>query len=185
MNIELSEKEVGFLKQLALKQGENAKDNVGTMTPIHIVERIRKEFVEDESGEVWVDACEEYGYEAYESFDDLISARRNNGEDLPLYEAVKYGDVNDVFITDEKEYCKAYGIEAFSGSYVKYTEPVAFFFILDEAKRYKNEYQSHNCSDCRIYTYGLGYSNKGDVPSFRALLLRMGQQLLSKEQEIK
>ena len=179
VNIELSEKEAKFLKQFALKQGEGAKDNAGTMTPIHVVERIRKEFIEDGSGEAWIDACEEYGYEAYESFDDLISARRENGEDLPLYKDVYCQDVNDVFISDEKEYCEAYGISVRSGRYFKYVEPVAFFFTLDEAKRYKNEYQSHNCSDCRIYTYGLGYSNKGDMPSFRALLMRMGQQILS------
>ena len=65
MNITLTEQESNFLKEFATKQGNNAKDNVGTMTPIHVVERIRKEFVEDNSGEVFLrfhdDHCDEYG----------------------------------------------------------------------------------------------------------------------------
>ena len=72
-------------------------------------------------------------------------------------------------------------IEArFGREVISYT-PVAFFLIRDEAVRYKDGYQKHNCADCRIYTYGLGYSNNGDLPVFRNLLMRMGQDLLEEK----
>jgi hypothetical protein len=83
MNIEFTEKERKFLAEFAAKQYEGAKDNLGTCTPIHVVERIQKEFIPDGSGEAWVDDDDDY--KIYESFDDLIAARRENGEDLPNY----------------------------------------------------------------------------------------------------
>ena len=180
MEINLTQQEIKFLKQFAKKQQDGAKDNVGTLTPIHVVERKHKHFVEDGSDEAWIDPDNEY--EEFESFDDLVEARIKRGENLPPYGEVKYEDVNDVWIDDQKSYCKAYGINAYSGRYVESHQPVAFFLILDEAKRYKNGYQSHNCGDCRVYTYGLGYSNTGDMPTFRALLMRLGQQLITSEE---
>jgi|AGTN01.1.fsa_nt_gi hypothetical protein len=175
MNIELTETERKFLAEFAAKQHEGAKGNVGTRTPIHVVERERKVFVEDSSTEVWVD--DDNNYEAYESFEDLISARRRDGQSLPEYEDGSIDAVLGVWINSEAHYCKIYGINARHGRYVSSWEPIAFFLILDEAKRYKNGYQAHNCGDCRIYTYGLGYSNRGDMPVFRELLMRMGRQL--------
>ena len=103
ISIELNTRELKFLAEFAEKQYEGAEDNVGTRTPIHVVER-----------------KEEY-----------FSHR-----------------------------------------------PVAFFLIRDEALRYRDGYQAHNCGDCRIYTYGLGYSNNGDLPVFRELLMKLGKQLL-------
>jgi len=177
MDISLNEKEVTFLKELASKQYDNAKDNVGTATPIHVVERIRKEFVVDGSEEIWVDVENEY--KGYDSFEDLIEARQISGENIPTFYDVQWKEVNGNTIIDEKDYCEEYGLEIYTGRYVTWFEPIAFFLVLDEAKRYKNEYQSHNCGDCRIYTYGLGYSNNGDLPIFRELLMKMGKQLLS------
>jgi hypothetical protein len=166
-----------FLVEFAKKQYEGAKDNLGTKTPIHVVERIEKTFIEDGSEEVWVD--DDNDYEAYESFDDLIAARRNNGEELPDYEAVEYEDVGDVWISSQEDYCRAYKMNVRSGRFIQHTSPCAFFLIRDEAVRYMKGYQSHNCGDCRIYTYGLGYSNLGDLPVFRELLMKMGRALIS------
>ena len=52
--INLNNDEISFLKQFAEKQKNGAKDNVGTMTPIHLVERIRKEYIESDDGHAWV-----------------------------------------------------------------------------------------------------------------------------------
>jgi hypothetical protein len=42
MNIELNEREAKLLAEFAAKQHEGAKDNIGTATPIHVVERTEK-----------------------------------------------------------------------------------------------------------------------------------------------
>jgi len=176
--VNLNNDEISFLKQFAEKQKEGAKDNVGTKTPIHLVERIRKEYIESDDGCAWVwnDDCE---WKTFDSFDEMLDyARKATKENYPPYDDVEYEDVNDVWVESEKAYCEAYSIKAFPCKMVEYTEPVAFFFILDEAKAYMNDYQKHNCGDCRIYTYGLGYSNKGDLPVFRELLMKMGTALL-------
>jgi hypothetical protein len=44
---EITEQEKKFLAEFAEKQYEGAEDNLGTATPIHIVERAEKIFVED------------------------------------------------------------------------------------------------------------------------------------------
>ena len=186
MNIELTEKEKQMLSDFAAKQYDGAKDNIGTMTPIHVVEHIHKEYVDSDVGEVWI-LDDDYDYKTFDSFDEMIDfIKKDSGETLPEYNDVEFENVEtddgEIFIEDEKAYCKAFGIDAFKCSVVEYTEPVAFFFIRDEAVRYKNEYQAHNCKDCRIYTYGLGYSNNGDLPIFRNLLMRMGE-MLNKEKE--
>ena len=176
MQLELTEKEKRFLIEFAQKQCEGSKDNLGTKTPIHVVERIEKTFVEDCSGNMWVD--DDNDYDAYDCFNSLIAARRKSGETLPDYDAIEYEDVNGIWIDSHEAYCKAYEIKARSGSYVKHTSPVAFFLIRDEAVRYMKGYQAHNCGDCRIFTYGLGYSNNGDLPVFRELLMNMGKRLI-------
>lgn len=180
MNIELNEREAKLLAEFAAKQHEGAKDNIGTATPIHVVERTEKIFVADGSDEAWV--CEDNDYETYADFDSMIDALRSAGKELPPYDDVEYEDVNGVWIDDQQAYLKAYDIHAQSGRFLITYRPVAFFLIRDEAVRYKDGYQSHNCGDCRIYTYGLGYSNNGDLPVFRELLMRMGKQLNEQEE---
>ena len=49
---EITEQEKKFLAEFAEKQYEGAEDNLGTATPIHIVERAEKDFVEDGSDEM-------------------------------------------------------------------------------------------------------------------------------------
>ena len=175
MDIILTEIEKKFLTEFAKKQFEGADDNLGTRTPIHLVERKHREFISDGSEEVWIDS--DNGQE-FDSFDDLINFKRENGYDLPDYDDVDCTTVNEVWIYSHESYLKAFRINAYSGRFVEHYQPIAFFFTLDEAKRYKNEYQKHNCADCRTYTYSLGYDNRGDMPVFRALLMRLGQELL-------
>ena len=177
MWIELKDKERKYLIEFAQKQHDCAKDNVGTRTPIHLVERMTRHFVEDGSDEAWLDADNEYA--EYDSFGELIEARNKNGDELPSYEDVVFEDINDVWICDYKSYCEAHGINAISGRHIETYQPVAFFLIRDEAKRYRDDYQKHNCQDCRIFTYSLGYANKGDFPVFRALLMDLGKQLIA------
>jgi len=108
----------------------------------------------------------------------MLEDLRKTGKELPPYDEVEYEDVNEVWISSEEDYCEAYGINARSGQIIDTYRPVAFFLIRDEAVRYKDGYQKHNCDKCRIYTYGLGYSNDGDLPVFRELLMKIGKQLL-------
>lgn len=174
INIELTEQEAKYLAEFAEKQYEGAEGNVGTRTPIHVVER-KEEYFSQGDGSEWL--CEDTEYEVYKTFDEMLEDLRKSGKELPPYDEVEYEDVNDVWISDEAEYCEAYGIHAQSGTIIDTYRPVAFFLIRDEALRYRDGYQAHNCEDCRIYTYGLGYSNDGDLPVFRELLMKMGRQL--------
>lgn len=181
MNIELTEREKQMLSIFAEKQCEGAKDNIGTVTPIHVVERVRTEYVDTPNGDTWI-WTNDYEYKAFDNFDDMVAyIREQTKEDYPEYGDIEYKDVTkngeEIWIESEEAYCHAFGIEAFRAIAVQYTEPVAFFFIRDEAVKYMTDYQKHNCRNCRIYTYGLGYSNKGDLPVFRALLMRMGESI--------
>lgn len=185
MNIELTKRERDFLTEFAKKQHDGAKDNVGTMTPIHVVERIRTEYVENPNGDAWI-WTNDYEYKAFDNFDDMVAyVREQTKEDYPEYGDVEYEDVvkdgEEIWVENEEAYCRAFGIKAYRAAAVQYTEPVAFFFIRDEAVKYMTGYQKHNCENCRIYTRGLGYSNNGDLPVFRALLLRMGEMIAKED----
>lgn len=183
MNIELTAREQEMLMEFAEKQHEGAKDNIGTRTPIHVVERICKEYVDCNEGDGWL-WTDDYDWKYFDTFDEMLDcARESTGEDFPPYEDVEFEEVNGVWIESEINYCEAYGIKAHPCKMIWHKEPVAFFFIRDEAIRYKDDYQAHNCADCRIYTYGLGYSNDGDLPVFRALLMKMGKMLNAEKGE--
>ena len=174
ITIELTEKQENFLKEFAAKQYDGAKDNVGTRTPIHVVERKEDIFIENENGNCFL-LCQGKS-EIYESFELLQQKIRENNNN-PTFEAVKNSYFNDFFICNYLDYFDALGLDIKIGEVEHRYEPIAYFFILDEARRYMNEYQSHNCENCRIYTRGLGYSNYGDMPVFRNLLFTMGKQL--------
>jgi hypothetical protein len=53
---------------------------------------------------------------------------------------------------------------------------VAYFFILEEAKRYM-QYQGHNLISPRTYTFSSGYDNRGEYEHFWDLLLAIGKML--------
>lgn len=109
------------------------------MTPIHVVERIRTEYVENPDGDAWI-WTDDYEYKAFDNFDDMVAyVREKTKGDYPEYGDIEYEDV-------EKD-----GEEIWV--------------------------EKHNCENCRVYTRGLGYSNNGDLPVFRALLMRMGEMI--------
>jgi len=180
INIELTDQEAKFLVKFAEKQYEGAEDNLGTMTPIHVVEKKRQDFHEGVGSE-WM--CEDTGYKMYYTFSEMLEDLRKSGKEVPEYKDVYLTDVNGLWIGDDEAYCEAYDINACRGTIVDTYHPVAFFLIRDEAVRYKDDYQKHNCGGCRIFTYGLGYSNKGDLPVFRELLMKMGTQLTQEKRE--
>ena len=170
INIDLTDNEIAFLKQFASLQYEGAVDNLATRTPIHVVERKEETCVECSDGDVWFDDETEM---SFDSFTDLIASK-----ELPDYEDVEYTKINGITIYNYSNYCEAFQINARCYKTVHSYRPIAFFFTLSEAKRYMNGYQKHNCDNCRIYTYGLGYSNNGDMPVFRNFLMNIGNKLL-------
>lgn len=185
MNINLTKEEAYFLKEFAKKQYEGSKGNKGTRTPIHVVEREYVEFIEtDTDGEVWV--CSDLESAAFSSIEDLLEAAIKedliNQRELEKYcKEFCYCSSDSIgvccSIDEQKDLLSIFSIDAQYGKQVYSYEPVAYFFILDEAIRYKDNYQKHNCDNCRIYTHALGYSNQGDFPVFWNLLMRLGQML--------
>lgn len=139
MTIELTEREKQLLSIFAEKQCDGAKDNVGTMTPIHVVERIRTEYVESSEGDAWI-WMDNNEYKAFDNFDVMVAyAREQTKGNYPKYEDVEYEDVEkdgeEIWIESEEAYCRAFGIDAFRATAIQYTEPVAFFLIRDLRKR--------------------------------------------------
>ena len=177
--ININAEEQKFLMDFAEKQAEGCRDNIGTMTPIHVVERRDVAFFPSEDGDT-------YNYDGHceDSLDKLIQHINDQRPfPLPSYDSVYLTDVEtadgeEIFITDATKYIEAYCPDVQVGFTVCSYRPVAFFLIRDEAVRYMTGYQAHNCANCRIFTYGLGYSNYGDLPCFRNLLMRLGTALL-------
>lgn len=77
----------------------------------------------------------------------------------------------------QKRYTKECAEE---GEVVYYYSDVAYFWILEEARRYV-QYQRHNLDHARIYTVAAGYGNEGEYEHFYSLLMKMGQQLLNED----
>lgn len=192
IEIELTEQQEKFLKEFASKHYDGAKDNLYTADAFHVVETKRLEYIPysedivDWYGELPLKFTTDDDYEVW--YNDEIELIKEHyeecGKKCPI-EIVPYSDYidiesiygNDVFITNYEQYFEAYGIEIKGIAWEKYTyEPVAFFFILDEAKRYI-QYQRHNLRQPRTYTYSAGYSNYGDFVPFRNLLLSIGKKL--------
>lgn len=192
IEIELTEQQEKFLKEFASKHYDGARDNVCTVDAFHVVESKRYEYIpySDDITDWYADLplkfTDSEEYEVwYEDETELIREHyEDRGDECPIeivpYE--EYSDIedihgNEIFISNYVEYFNAYGIDIRGVAWVKsYYVPVAYFFILDEAKRYI-EYQRHNLRQPRTYTYSAGYSNYGDFVPFRNLLLTMGTQL--------
>jgi hypothetical protein len=198
LEIELTEKQEEFLKEFAKKQYPGADDNVYTCNAIHAVETYRPiyhpyhedltdhfdgmdmVFTTDESYETWhdseVEAVEEwYKYRNEDPPIKIVPFKELDCKDIIVTNSD--GEEDEIFVTNYEDYFKVYGINWYAASWLQDNyEPVAFFFILDEAKRYI-EYQRHNLTKPRTYTYSSGYSNYGDFNHFRDLLLSMGEKL--------
>lgn len=200
MNINLTEQEIKFLKDFASKQYDGAEDNICTHTPIHVVEN-RVSIIVDP----------EYNYDAIEYiFNEVVFKTFEELRDSVLkYIIDNYSDslntIDNIDSDDTEVAIETLGnifknikdydylnywltINDFDDveiheHFIKYIwQPIAFFFIRDEAKRYL-QYQKHNLNNPRIYTYALGYSNHGDMPVFRELLMKLGQKLLKEEKK--
>lgn len=84
-------------------------------------------------------------------------------------------------IAEEDDYLEAYNLNSLIKTNIGYYyEDIAYFFILEEAKRYM-KYQKHNLCNPRTYTMSPGYSNCGDFIPFWNLLNSVGTQLLKEE----
>lgn len=169
--------------------------NLYTADAFHVVETKRLEYIPySEDIEVWYSDLplkftidDEYDT-WYENEVELIEDYWNDykNEDCPIkiktlshcqFDKMIDIDGDEVYISSFDDYFKAYGVEIRGTAWEKYNyEPVAFFFILDEAKRYI-QYQRHNLCSPRTYTYSAGYANYGDFVPFRNLLLSIGEKL--------
>ncbi|WP_179864868.1 hypothetical protein [Bacillus pseudomycoides] len=194
VTVELTEKQVEFLKLFSEKQYEGAEDNQYTCDALHVVQKKRNRFVPysedisdyfdpdhlkfcvDEDHESWNDDETEAVREHYEWIDKECQIEIKSFADLRCKRVIGT-DREERFIMNFDDYFKHYGIESYDMAWVeKEWENIAFFFIFEEAKRYQ-KYQAHNLGKSRIYTYSAGYDNRGDFTHFRDLLMKMGQEL--------
>ena len=193
IEIEINEKQARFLKMFAEKQYPGSDDNHYTHMPIHVVE------VEDD---VYFEADSEYGddvcfflgedHEKYDKENEVVEAYYEMRDKECPIEIMPYEkayaktefigtDGKEHIIVNYEDYFRAYGVEYINVCcYVKKYRPVAFFFIHEEAKRYI-QYQRHNLTRPRVYTYSPGYSNCGDYEPFWELLMNLGMKLLKEE----
>lgn len=167
MELNLTDREKGFLKQYALKYEEERKVDI-TASPIVVVEveeeRVTQEGYEDKTVYVW----EQDSYDTWESLEvDLMDAEYSL-EDIERIkeELIDFG-------------------EALEGDIKKLPiliahRPVAYFLTREEAERYC-DYQKHNLRKPRVYSRYVGYGNIGDLECLMKLLLRAGKELLESE----
>ena len=198
ITVTLTEQQEKFLKMFATNHHPGAEDNVCTHKPIHVVQTRRERVTHPDYG--CGDIVKYYLpdlAEDYESAEEMIRAYWDYyGDECPIpivsfkeaYDAKEFIDINgdEQVIFDEQKYIEAYGIP--EDKYQKedieyYYEPVAYFFILSEAKRYM-EYQGHNLCHPRTYTYGPGYANSGEYESFWNLLYSIGVKLNNNSGEL-
>ena len=85
VSIELTEQEVKYLAEFAEKQYEGAEGNVGTRTPIHVVER-KAQYFSQGDGDEWL--CEDNDYKIYKDLDAMIKDLRESGKEIPPYDEV-------------------------------------------------------------------------------------------------
>lgn len=163
MNIELTEKEIGFLKQYA-NVFRQERDFDCTADPIVMVEDIEEYVAADGYGDKTVYALDG---ETYYSIDELKKALIEND--------YSENDISDI-CDDLKEqgHCIHNEIQKYS-VHINY-RPIAYFLTRAEADKYV-KYQSHNLRKPRVYTRSCGYANSGDLQCMYRLLLKMGQQL--------
>lgn len=194
MTIKVTEKQEEFLKLFAKKQSSGMDDNRGTYKPIHIVQnltwnstpyseelenyydRYNLHFSTDDDYDEWfrseVDVVKNY----YRSRNKECPVEIKSFEEAQ-YEKIEDIDNNLVGISTYDDYFEAYNVPAYFSWREKRYENVAYFFILEEAKKYM-EYQAHNLNEPRVYTAGSGYGNVGEYEHFYSLLQSMGSQLI-------
>lgn len=198
IEVELTDTQEKFLKLFAEKQYDGAEDNLYTCNAIHAVETYQPYYIPyhedlfdylgdlplifttDSDHESWHDSEVETLQDWFEGRDEKPPIDIVPFQDLQ-YKDIETPDGNKIFVMSYDDYFKAYGIKWYTAAWLQDNyEPVAFFFILSEAKRYI-EYQRHNLRKPRTYTYSSGYANCGEFDHFRDLLLSMGEKLIKEE----
>ena len=183
INIELTDKQVKYLKQFASNQYEGSDDNVWTAKPLHLVQTRVEEYIHDGGGngehDVYINTDD---YEKkFKSEKDLVIeyGTYDNPDDIVDYETAHMkGFINNIRISDISDYFQAYGIGSIIEccSVIYRYKTVAYFFILENAKKYIKE-QSHNLTEPRTYTVHRGYSNEAEYEPFFDLLMNIGTKL--------
>jgi hypothetical protein len=184
MIVELSERQSELLTQFAHLQREGSPDNLCTKQPIFVVQK-----------KVQLAAPKGYGHRIYgyngwhgsdfaqEKTPDSVIERFGIEPEATLAQALESGELKvngqTIDIYDEEGYFKALGATVEENEVYITWKNMAFFLTLEEAKRYKNGYQKHNCHDCRIFGFGLGYDNRGDLPEFYSILMQMGNVIIN------
>lgn len=186
LTVELTEAQEKYLKKFYEDHHMGSDKNLCTHMPIHVVEQKQYTYVpydtiiEDYSIDGHIAFYEPDNAHTYNDIDSLTDDWNDNTDEeynIPYYSEVKGTEVNEVYILNEQDYINAYGIENIELLYaIEHYEPVAFFFIREEAEEY-TKYQKHNLRDPRVYTYSPGYSNYGEYEHFFMLLQNMGKQL--------
>lgn len=183
--IELNSAQEKFLKKFYEDHHAGSGKNLATVTPIHVVETLKYTYIpydwhlEDYSLNGHICFIED-GEHVYHSIDDLTEEWNDKTDyeyNIPYYKHVVGQNINNVLIDNEEDYINAYQIENIEVYYaLENYKPVAFFFIREEAEKYK-EYQGHNLNKPRVYTYSPGYANYGEYTHFYELLQNIGKQL--------
>lgn len=185
--VNLTDSQRRFLKRFAQNQFSGSEENQCTYKPIFVVQSQQKNYTGQvcENDENIAFFRNEYESE-YDSPREVVEAYYEDADEecpIPIvdydYISMTMNDINGnkVTIYDYDGYFKAYGISdvEVAGYYISWSSE-AFFFIHEEAQRYC-EYQAHNLSNPRVYTYSPGYSNCGEFEHFWNLLMDMGTEL--------
>lgn len=182
ITIDLTDEQVKYLKQFAANQYENAKDNLGTEKPIHLVQTQEISTVFDGGGNGDIDdifVVDYYSdYSTFENERDIVlkfsDNEYENEDDVPEYEETDCYDLED--------YLQTYGVPqdvidtvSVCSRKVSY-KTVAYFFILENARKYIKQ-MAHKLNNPRTYTDYRGYGNEAEFEPFFDLLMSMGTQL--------
>lgn len=194
VTVQVTEKQAQFLKLFAEKQGSGKEDNMGMNKPLHIVQNLSWDiipyseeieeyydrddlyFTTDDDYEEW------FGSEVENIKNYFNSIGGKSHTEIKPFNDVKYEKIEAangilIDITDYYDYFAAYNVPAnLSWRKKRYTN-TAYFFILDEAKKFM-EYQGHNLNEPRIFTVGQGYGNGREYEHFYSLLQTIGNQLI-------
>lgn len=168
MNIKLTDREIGFLKQYADMYEKERKIDC-TNRPIVVVESQRDVVVDsdygyDEIRYVW----DEESYDGEDELKEVLEENDFTNEEI------------EHILLELQEHGKAL-IGSISKIYVNIEWfPVAYFLTRVEAEEYC-KYQRHNLNKPRVYSRHIGYSNSGDLDCLMYLLLRMGTEILKEE----
>lgn len=189
LEIEISEEQERFLRQFAEKQYEDARDNLGTRKPIHLVQSKRLVYKYDGGGNGDYDVYLCYPEYENEIFPDeravvLKYGDYDDPDKVVDYDTAFADGIDGEIISDENDYFRAYGVleDIIKCSVDIEYDTVAYFFILENAREYI-KYQGHNLTEPKTFTVSGGYSNKGEYESFYDLLMSIGTKLLGGDEK--